>query len=157
TSTQLKGAHAKGAAQVSLDAGALTGSLKKGDTFVITGNSQRYAVTADATASGNAVTVAITPALVQNHADNTAVTVNLATHAATLAFHRNAFALAMAPLSEAASQLGAKVTTITEGGTGLTLRSRMFYDGNSSKVYVALDALWGVKTLDPNLAVRGRN
>ncbi len=157
TSAALQGAHAKGATSVTLDAGTLTGTLKRGDTFVINGHAQRYAVTADATASGNAVTASITPALARDHADNAAVTVSLDEHSASLAFHRNAFALAMAPLSELGNQLGAKVATVADPVTGLALRSRLFYDGNNSKVFVALDALWGVKTLDPNLAVRARN
>lgn len=157
TAVKLQGNHAKGAVSLTLDAANLTGSLNKGDTLVIAGNDQRYAVTADATASGNAVTVTVTPALVQAHADNADVTVSLEDHAASLAFHRNAFALAMAPLSELGNQLGARIATVTDPITGLALRSRLFYDGNNSKVYVALDALWGVTTLDANLAVRARN
>lgn len=153
----LQGSHPKGATSVTLDAASLTGILKKGDTFIITGNDQRYAVTADATASGNAITLSVTPALVQTYADNAPVTVALDDHAASLAFHRNAFALAMAPLSELGNQLGARIATVSDPITGLTLRSRLFYDGNNSKVFVALDALWGVTTLDGNLAVRARN
>jgi hypothetical protein len=38
--------------------------------------------------------------------------------------------------------------------TGLSVRARRFYDGNNSKLFMALDVLYGVKTLDPNLAVR---
>ncbi len=157
TSPLLQGAHSKGATSVTLDAGTLTGTLKKGDTFVLDGNAQRYAVTADATAASNAITVTVTPALVQDYADNAQATVSLDDHAASLAFHRNAFALAMAPLSELGNQLGARIATVTDPITGLALRSRLFYDGNNSKVFVALDALWGVTTLDPNLAVRARN
>lgn len=153
----LQGAHAKGAMQVTLAAGTLTGGVKKGDTLVIAGNAQRYAITADATASGNAVSIAITPALVQDYAGGAQATVSLDDHAASLAFHRNAFALAMAPLSELGNQLGARIASVSDPITGLTLRSRLFYDGNNSTVFVALDALWGVKTLDPNLAVRARN
>lgn len=153
----LQGAHAKGATSVTLDAAALTGTLRKGDTFVITGHEQRYAVTADATASGNAITVSVTPALVQAYTDNAPVAIALDHHAASLAFHRNAFALAMAPLSELGNQLGARIATVTDPVTGLALRSRLFYDGNNSKVFVALDALWGVTTLDGNMAVRARN
>lgn len=153
----LQGAHAKGAAQLTLDAATLTGTLKRGDSLIIDGHPQRYAVAADAVASANAVTVTVTPALVQAYADNAAVTVSLDAHAAALAFHRNAFALAMAPLSELGNQLGARIATVTDPITGLALRSRLFYDGNNSKVFVALDALWGVTTLDPNLAVRTRN
>jgi hypothetical protein len=153
----LQGGHAKGATSITLAAATLTGSLKKGDTLVIAGNDQRYAVTADATASGNAITVTVTPALVQAYPNAAAVSVSLDDHAASLAFHRNAFALAMAPLSELGNQLGARIATVTDPVTGLTLRSRLFYDGNNSTVFVALDALWGVTTLDPNLAVRARN
>lgn len=157
TTPTLQGAHAKGATQVTLEDVTLTGTLKAGDTFVLAGNDQRYAVTADATAAGNAVTVGITPALAAAHDDGTQATVSLDDHSASLAFHRNAFALAMAPLSELGNQLGARIATVTDPITGLALRSRLFYDGNNSKVFVALDALWGVKTLDPNLAVRARN
>ncbi len=157
TAPLLQGAHAKGATSVTLDAATLTGTLKKGDSLVITGHDQRYAVTADATASGNAITVSVTPALVQAYANDVPVTVSLDDHAASLAFHRNAFALAMAPLSELGNQLGARIATVTDPITGLALRSRLFYDGNNSKVFVALDALWGVTTLDGNLAVRARN
>lgn len=153
----LQGNHAKGATSVTLADVTLTGTLKKGDSFVIAGNPQRYAVTADATASANAVTVAITPPLVQAHDDGDLADISLDNHAASLAFHRNAFALAMAPLSELGNQLGARIATVTDPITGLALRSRLFYDGNNSKVFVALDALWGVTTLDPNLAVRARN
>jgi hypothetical protein len=51
------------------------------------------------------------------------------------------------------SELGAKIATITDPITGLSIRSRLFYVGDSSAVKVALDVLYGVKTLDPNLAV----
>lgn len=157
TTPLLVGAHAKGATAVTLDSGTLTGSLKKGDSFVLAGNNQRYAVTQDASATGNAITVQITPALVQAYADNTQATISLDDHAAGLAFHRNAFALVMAPLPDLGNDLGAKVATVADPITGLALRSRVFYDGNNSRVIVAVDALWGFKTLNPNLAVRIRN
>ena len=157
---QVLGATLKGATTISLDAvdGGVTGSLKKGDTFVIAGNTQRYAVTADINASGNAFTgVGITPPLAQDHADNDAVTVYATSHVANLMFHRNAFALAMAPLSEIGKQVSAaKIETITDKHSGLSLRVTMWYDENNSKVKIRIDALWGAKTLDPNLAVRLR-
>ena len=62
-----------------------------------------------------------------------------------------------APLSELGGQLGAKIATVADPQTGLSLRSRLFYDGSNSKVIVALDVLYGVKTLEPNRAVRLRN
>jgi len=77
-------------------------------------------------------------------------------HTANTAFHKNAFALAMAPLSELGGELGARIATITDPVSSLALRSRLYYVGDSSEVHVALDVLYGVKTLDPNLACRGR-
>ncbi len=157
TTPALVGAHAKGATSVAMDDTTLTGTLVAGDTFVIAGNTQRYAVTALATASGNAITVTVTPPLVQAYDNDSAITVNLDNHTAMLAFHKNAFAFASAPLPDTIpNQLGAMVATVTDPVTGLSIRSRMFYVGDSSKVVVALDVLYGWKTLDPNLASRLR-
>jgi len=131
------------------------GTWKAGDTFVIAGNTQRYAVTADVTFTGGEGDVTFTPGLAADVADDAVVTGTVDTHRANLAFHRNAFALAMAPLSEIGNELGARIASITDPITGLALRSRLYYIGNSSAVHVALDVLYGVKTLDPNLACRG--
>jgi hypothetical protein len=150
----LQGAHSKGATSVTIDATSLTGTFKKGDVLTISGSTQQYAATADATAAANAITISITPALVQDYSDNAAITWRLDSHTANLGFHRNAFALVTAPLSELGSQLGAKVASVQDPKTGLSLRSRLYYVGKSSEVHVALDVLYGVKTLDPNLAVR---
>ena len=60
----------------------------------------------------------------------------------------------MAPLTEMGNGLGARIATVTDPVSGLSLRSRLFYDGDTSKVFVSIDALWGIKTLDPNLACR---
>ena len=154
----VNGTVAAGGTSINLDSGAVTGTLVPGDTFVIAGNTQRYAITNTTTASGNAFTgVTFTPALVAEATDGAVVTISLDDHSATLAFHRNAFALAMAPLTDLGNQLGARIATISDPITNLALRSRLYYVGNSSEVHVALDVLYGVKTLDPNLAVRARN
>lgn len=148
----------KGATQINLDAATVTGTLVPGDSFVIAGHSQRYVVQNTVTASGNAFNgVKIFPALAEDVTDDAVVTVSLDNHSACLAFHRQAFALAMAPLSDRAKNLGAQVATVTDPITGISLRSRVYYVGNSSEVHVALDMLYGVKTLNPNLAVRLRN
>jgi hypothetical protein len=141
---------------LAVDAG-VTGTLVAGDVLEIAGDTQKYAVTALNTAAANAFTaVAITPALSMDHAADVAVTAVLDNHVSNLMFHRNAFALATAPLSEMGSELGAKIAVVQDPVTGLALRSRVYYVGNSSEVHVAIDILYGVKTLDPNLAVRGR-
>lgn len=152
----LNGAVLKGATTIAFDGVTAGGTFKAGDTFVLAGNSQRYSFTADATADGGGAvaSASITPALVQDYADNVVMTINLVGGVQSLAFHKNAFALAMAPLSEMGNQLGARIATITDPVTSLSIRSRIYYVGNSSEVHVALDCLYGVKTLDPNLACR---
>jgi hypothetical protein len=152
------GNTAAGVSAIALDAVAVTGTLKPGDTFVIAGDTQRYAVTALATAAGNAfASVAFTPALASAAADNAVVTVTATSKAENLAFHQSAFALAMAPLSDMGHNLGARIATVTDPRTSLTLRSRVWYEGGNAKVRVSIDALWGVKTLDGNRAVRLRS
>jgi hypothetical protein len=153
TSLAVNGAFAKGVTVINLDAAAVTGTLVPGDTFVITGHTQRYSVTGTFTAAANAYTaVTFTPPLAVAAADNAVVTVRLDTHLQNMIYHKNAFALAMAPLSEAGNDLGAKIATVVDAKSGLVLRSRIFYTGETSKISVAFDVLYGIKTLDPNLA-----
>lgn len=155
----LTAAAAKGATTIAFDGVTIGGTFKAGDSFVLAGNTQRYVFTADATADGGGAvaSASIFPALVQAHADNDVITISLDSHAANLVFHRNAFALAMAPLPTNARELGAKVEAVTDPVTGLSIRSRIYYVGNSSEIHVALDVLYGIKTLDPNLAMRMRD
>lgn len=132
-------------------------TVKKGDSFSLAGDTQRYVVAADATdADGAAFAITFSPALKEATTIGQVITFHLggANKTQNLAFHRNAFCLAMAPLSDIASNLGARVSTVADPKTGLALRSRLYYVGDSSEVHVALDVLYGVKTLDPNLAVR---
>ena len=144
----------------SIDAADATvaGTIVAGDVFVMQGSTQQYAVTGGPyTAAGNAFTnVTFTPPAVQAQVDGDTLTLEQDDHTANLAFHRNAFALVTAPLSEMGNELGANIATVSDPITGLSLRSRLYYVGDSSEVHVALDVLYGVKTLDPNLAVRGR-
>lgn len=156
TALQILGAFAAGVSVIALDAvdAAVTGTLVAGDTFVIAGNTQRYAVTALSTAAGNAfATVNIIPPLAAAVVDNTAVTLRQSSTTRSMAFHTNAFALATAPLSDMGNAVGARIATVSDPITGLTLRSRLWYDGNNSKVKVGLDILYGYTTLDANLAV----
>lgn len=157
TALLVNGAAAKGAAVINLDAAAVTGTLAVGDSFAIAGDSQRYVVTALCTAAANAFAgVQIFPPLAQAVADNAAVTVSLMNHTGNVLFHRNAFALAMAPLSDIGNQFGAKVESVFDEKSGLAMRSTMWYDPDNRKVKVAYDVLYGLKCLDANLAVRVR-
>ena len=134
---------------------AASETLKAGDTFSIAGNTQKYAVTADVALSGTGTgTVSFTPPAVQDYSSGAVVTVAVQTTGVQqLLFHRNAIALAMAPLPD--SLPGIEVAVATDPDTGLSLRARRWSVGLTAKTYVALDALCGIKTLDPNLMVRG--
>ena len=139
-------------------------TLVAGDSLVIAGNTQRYAVTATATmAAGLNTAVGIYPPLVAACTGGEVVTCE--TKSATnfsdryfvnLMFHRNAFAIALAPLPEIGDGAGARMAVITDPRTGLSIRSRLAYDDTLATVLVTLDVLYGVKCLDPNLAVVAR-
>jgi len=149
--------YAAGLKAMHIDSITSGATLKKGDTFSIAGHTQRYVLTADGTneTSGD-IDIAFEPGLTNAVVDDAVVTFTLNGAAKTqcLAFHRNAFALATAPLSDIGNQLGAKIAVVTDPITNISLRSRMYYVGGSSQVEVALDVLYGFKTLDRNLAVR---
>ena len=137
-------------------------ALKKGDTFTIAGHTQHYVLTANNTASGGTMTgITFEPGLEVLTGGSEVLIFEVGASASTkkqcLAFHRDAFALAMAPLSDMGNALGARIGVAQDPVTGLTLRSRLFYNGDTSTVKVALDALWGVKTLNRNMAVRARH
>jgi len=158
----LDGVHEKGATSLALTDFSGAETLKAGDSFVIAGNTQRYVVAEDAvlTAGANA-SVAIYPALVQDHENGDAVTfddgnatgVHADSYHCNLMFHRNAFALAFAPLPEIGDGAGANMAVIHDPRTGLSIRSRLAYIDASATVNVTLDVLFGVACLDPNLAV----
>jgi hypothetical protein len=151
------GAHTKGSATLAVGSFAAAETFKAGDSFVITGFTQRYAVTVDKTLSGGAATLDISPPLANALSGGEVVTVRVqgaSNRKENLGFHRNAFALATAPLSEMGNELGAKIATLVSPDGTITLRSRVFYMPDVSEVRVALDILYGIKTLDANLGVR---
>lgn len=136
-----------------------TQTFKAGDIVKITGDSQQYVLTENATVSSNKITAKVYPAIKKAASADAVVTMILPSGTGTtknqcLAFHRHAFALAMAPLSDMGGRLGAQIATVADPVTNLSIRSRLWYEGNTSTVKVALDALWGVQVLNPNLAVR---
>jgi hypothetical protein len=101
----LSATAAKNATSIGVDGLTGTETLAVGDSFVIAGNTQRYVVTTAATLATGAATLSIYPALVQEYGNNAVVTfetisaTNYAdSYYANLMFHRNAFAIALAPL-----------------------------------------------------------
>jgi len=72
-------------------------------------------------------------------------------------FHKNAFALGMAPLPDYSNAgVGVQMFTVLDPQTGLSVRARTAYNDQYAKMVVTLDILYGIKCLDPNLAVIAR-
>jgi len=137
--------------ELTSDAGAATTKLEKGDLLTIDG--YQYVVTAQtAAAVDGVVTAAIYPAL------HGTVTVGVVAfpdvtaraHVANLAFQRDAFGLAMAPLDVPLG--GANAATVSY--KGLSIRVIMDYAFNTDKNLIRFDVLYGTKTLFPELACR---
>jgi len=149
---------------IALDSLNGTETLAAGDSFIIAGNTQRYVVTAATTlATGANTSVPIYPALITDYTSGDAVTFETISSSvwadryfANIMFHKNAFAIALAPLPKVGDGAGARMDVITDPRTGLSIRSRVAYDDDNAKVKVTLDVLFGIKTLDPNLAVVAR-
>jgi len=153
----VNGAHAAGSTSIAITGVDSSGVIKAGDTVGFAGHPAGYAVSADVTASGGAATIVLTTPLHASVAGSEVVTITGSGGAAktlSLAFHSNWATLCMAPLPEVPNELGANVATVSDPRTGLSLRSRMYYVGNSSEVHVALDCLFGCKLLDSSLCAR---
>lgn len=155
------GVNAKGVSTIAI--GGVTINLspfvRAGDTFVIAGNRQRYAVTANANSDGaGAASITFYPPLAAATAGAEIINFDKRSGGAkdvNLAYYKNFAALGMAPLSTKGEEMGGvRMAVATDDKTGLALRSRMWYDANLSKVVVSIDALWGKLLLDPNMACR---
>jgi len=140
-------------------------TFKAGDSFVIAGNTQRYSITADVSlgVGTGACSLAIWPQLAADVTSGAVVTFETAdsdtfadSYYANLMFHRNAFAIALAPLPNLGNNAGARMAVATDPRTGLSIRSRLAYNDSTAKILITLDVLFGVKCLDPNLAVVAR-
>jgi hypothetical protein len=148
---------AKDTSTIPLD-GLSTGGVGKFDRLVFANHSQVYTVVSDtADASSGALTVTISPSLRVAVADNVDVTVTNFTSGTRVAnpmFHRDALALVLAPLPDNMGQrTAAAVATVTDPDSGLSLRSRLYYVGDSSEMHAAIDVLYGVQMLDARLGV----
>lgn len=145
---------------IAVDGGTASQTLQIGDTFTIAGDPTVYTLTANTTLSTGAGTITFYPALRRNTADDAVVTFRLlnaieeAAHVRNLMFHKNAFALAFAPLPMTGDGRGAEMATVTDPITGLSVRARMWYEGGTGTNFVALDALYGTQVLDPMLGVQ---
>jgi hypothetical protein len=145
------GSIAAGATTLTIDGGAGTNTLLVGDLIQI--GDEQFTVTANAAAVSGAISVSVSPAVKATIADGTAVVFpdkTAGAHVANLAFQRDAFALAMAPLAPPMGGADAAVVNFR----GLSIRVVMDYNFNVDKNIVRFDVLYGVKTMFPELAVR---
>ncbi|MBU0724394.1 MAG: hypothetical protein KJ904_18730 [Alphaproteobacteria bacterium] len=154
----LDGAVARGAASIAVDGFADGATVKAGDSFTIAGHAQHYVATADVTLAGGAGSIPIYPESVRAYDSGALLTFETGpeSFSANLMFHRNFAALVLAPLPATGDGRGAQIETVTDPVTGLSLRARMWYDGDTATNFVALDVLYGLTVLDGNLAVRLR-
>lgn len=142
---------AAGATTIDIDAASTAGNMLIGDVFTIAGQTQTYVVGATVsaiTSGGKAVT--IQPALESIATAAAALTVK-GSHVANLVFHRDAFGLAMRPL-EGTSATGARMVSMTDPQTGLTMRLELTRQNKQDKW--ELDVLWGSKLVRAALATR---
>jgi len=149
----VNGALAAGDTSVVIDGMSGSGGLVVGDVITMAGNTQTYAVMTAPAASGGAQTVTVAPAITGTIANDAAITVK-ASHVVNLGFHRDAFALAMRPLqgSTQGDSYGNQIVSMTDPITGLSMRLEV--SRQHKQIVYSLDALWGVKLIRPQLAVR---
>ncbi len=155
-----------------------TGILKAGDVITIAGvfavNTvtkatlpflRQFVVTADANsgATTGPATLTISPPIITSGAfqncsaapaDNAAITVVTGTggtgYRQNMVFHKNAFAFVSVPME---APQGA-VNVSRQSYKGINVRVVPFYDGTNDISKWRLDILYGVKAIDPRLAVR---
>lgn len=153
TSPIVSGAHAIGASSLVISGSTGSGTAKRGVVITITGHAQKYALKADVAVGASGFTAAIVPNLQAALSGSEVITFDQdAATSVGLAFHRNAFALVMQPLEDAGP--GIESAVVADPITGLMLRARVWGSGGLASTIWAIDALWGIKTLNPNLAVR---
>jgi len=149
----------KGATTIAVGSFVAGETFKAGDSIVIAGSTQRYAITADVTLTGGAGTLSISPMAQQAYtsgdvvtAEKDSSTVHAGSYYGNILFHTNAFCVAFAPLPEDTAK-NVEMYSITDPDTGISIRARNSYYDASTKNVITLDVLYGVACLDPNLAV----
>ena len=146
TATGYKVSATAGATTVKLTGvTAATGTIKKGDAFIVDG--YIYHFEADATAaSGEVASVAIDQPV---HATLSEAVATLVKKPHSVAFHRNGLALVTRNLE---LPMGAANAAIASAD-GLAVRVVYGYDMEHKKDTISFDILYGIKDLDDNMIV----
>jgi len=128
-------------------------ALVIGDIITFAGDTQTYVVTAAATQASAAtdVTVNISPGKKVALAGGEAVTLK-ASHTVNLAFHRDAFAFATRPLTQAAEGLGNIIQSAVDPVSGLSLRLEISREHKRTRF--SYDILYGMQCIRKELAAR---
>lgn len=161
----INGAVAADATTMSIDAGALTGTVVEGDIFTVAGDTQQYVVVTGGTAAANALAgITFQPPCVAGFADNAAVTF-VATHRVNMAYHPNAFyfgsrkmdqsahmreLLGLPPASSDSNILSELVTE--DPDTGIVLRQTIVRQ--KYRTVCNYDAMYGFLCVQPKMASR---
>lgn len=132
---------------VTVDTG--TGTLVAGDIITFAGVSGTYVVVS--TVGSPVTSITFEPGLAGSVADNAAVT-KKATHVVNLAFHRDAFALAMRPFTGADPLNLGNFQSAIDPISGLVLRLEVSREHKRTRF--SYDALYGVKSVRAALASR---
>ena len=143
-----------GAKTATATTAATTGAcaLKNGDIVTFAGDTQTYALTADATqaAAASDVTLAFYPGKVVAATGSEAITVK-ASHVVNLAFHRDAIAFATRPLVEINHPAVISVSQV-DPVSGLALRLEISRQHKQTRY--SFDILYGSAVVRPELGVR---
>lgn len=152
TALAVNGAVEAGAESMSVNGGSGAETLLAGDVFSVAGVEGTFTVTEDSTAASGAFTlVKFSPKAPEGgFADKAAITVQ-ASHAANMAFVREAIALAIVPLE---LPRGASGNAAYVSYNGMGIRVVQGYDINTKTDTISFDMLLGAKVIDPRLGVR---
>jgi len=149
----INGAVAAGAQAMAIDGATAAGLLPNGTAFTVAGVVGTFTVTNTYTVDGTGAVavVAFAPqAPAGGFADGAAITFGAGSGTSAIAFHPNAFALAVVPLE--LPQGAASAGYIR--GNGMGIRVVQGYDVNSKVDTISLDLLVGAKAIDPRLGVK---
>lgn len=143
---------------VAVDSAGNATTAKAGDVFSVAGDSNTYVITADVTsaasgtASAQTATISFYPAPAVAWSTGSVITIR-SSRATNLVFHRDAFALAIRPLSSGTGVAGCHVQkmTMVDPITGIPLRLSVREEYMRERW--SIDCLWGAALVRPSNAV----
>jgi len=152
----VNGVVAAGATTMNIDGGSGAETIKDGDLFTVDGVDGQFVFTADKTAAAGAITGAtFYPAAPTGGFPNDALITIKAGHVPNMAFHRDAFALAMRKLgADKVESESSLIATQADPVSGISLRLESWRKPEYATRYYRFDILFGVKTLREELAAR---